>query len=80
MKIVYSTGCISEEITIDNKNYNSYSKEEIKKILHKMLDKVDNIADLQEIMSNLCEIVGYCKDLGQCEQCGDWVYDYTVEL
>lgn len=69
MKINYTSGCICDSLTIDGKESADLSPKVIK----------DAIATLQDILTTVAE-TGEYEDLGHCEQCGDWITSYTLEI
>lgn len=80
MKCYYYDGCTDQSLTINNVETIDMPTEEFRECLKKMLDKVDDTADLQRFFMDIMELYGECKDLGQCSQCGDWNYEYTLEI
>ena len=46
----------------------------------KILDTVDDLGTLQSILINLIEFTGDCKIDGPCEECGDYIYTYNLEV
>jgi hypothetical protein len=51
----------------------------IKDAIVKALEKIDDMATLQDILTTVAE-TGEYEDLGHCEQCGDWITSYTLEI
>lgn len=80
MKCYYYDGCTNQSLTINDMETIDMPTEEFKEHLKKMLDKVDDTAVLQDVFIAIMELYGECKDLGQCGQCGDWNYEYTLEI
>jgi len=80
MKCIYTDGCTATSLTVDGKETVKMTAEELRGILKKMLDKVQDFATLQSIWMHIMECIGEYKDLGKCSQCGDWIYQYTLEL
>lgn len=79
MKINYVTGCTCDSLTIDGKESINLSPKVIKDAIVKALEKIDDEATLQDILITVAE-TGEYKDLGHCEQCGDWITSYTLEV
>jgi hypothetical protein len=75
MKINYTSGCICDSLTIDGKESADLSPKVIKDAIAKALEKIDDMATLQDILTT-----GEYEDLGHCEQCGDWITSYTLEI
>lgn len=79
MKINYTSGCIWNSLTIDGKESIDLSPKVIKDAIVKALEKIDDIATLQDILTTVAE-TGEYEDLGRCEQCGDWITSHTLEI
>lgn len=79
MKINYTSGCICDSLTIDGKESTDLSPKVIKDAIVKALEKIDDMATLQDILTTVAE-TGEYEDLGHCEQCGDWITSYTLEI
>ena len=80
MKIESVTGCICDSLTVDDVETVDMDKEAIKDVIKKLIDREDDLGTLQSILIDLVETQGEFEDLGHCEQCGDWITKYTVEL
>lgn len=79
MKINYTSGCTCDSLTIDGKESADLSPKVIKNAIVKALEKIDDMATLQDILMTVAE-TGEYEDLGHCEQCGDWITSYTLEI
>ena len=80
MKIESVTGCICDSLTVDNVETVDMDKEAVKDVIKKLIDREDDLGTLQSILTDLVEIRGDFEDLGRCEQCGDWITKYTLEI
>ena len=80
MKIESVTGCICDSLTVDDVETIDMDKEAVKDVIKKLIDREDDLGTLQSILIDLVETQGEFEDLGHCEQCGDWITKYTVEL
>ena len=79
MKINYTSGCTCDSLTIDGKESADLSPKVIKNAIVKALEKIDDMVTLQDILMTVAE-TGEYEDLGHCEQCGDWITSYTLEI
>lgn len=79
MKINYTSGCTCDSLTIDGIESANMPAEDIKEAIVLSLNKVGDIAALQNILISALEEAGEFEDLGHCEQCGDFIYSYTLE-
>lgn len=80
MKIESVTGCTCDSLTVDDVETVDMDKEAVKDVIKKLIDREDDIGTLQSILMDLVETRGEFEDLGHCDQCGDWITKYTVEL
>lgn len=80
MKIESVTGCTCDSLTIDNVETIDMDKEAIKDVIKKLINREDDLGVLQSVLIDLVEFQGEFEDLGRCDQCGDWITKYTVEL
>lgn len=80
MKIESVTGCTCDSLTVDNVETVDMDKEAIKDVIKKLINREDDLGVLQSVLIDLVEFQGEFEDLGHCDQCGDWITKYTVEL
>lgn len=80
MKIESVTGCTCNSLTVDDVETVDMDKEAVKDVIKKLIDREDDLGVLQYILIDLVEFQGEFEDLGHCDQCGDWITKYTVEL
>ena len=77
-KYEYVTGCVCDSLTINGTEITQ--PEELKRHICKILDTVNDLGTLQSILINLIEYTGDCKIDGPCEECGDYIYTYNLEV
>lgn len=80
MKLEYTDGCICTSLTVDGKETVDMSKEELKEVVCKLLDRESDLGVLQDIWRDLVTSQGEFEDLGHCEECGDYITRYTLEI
>lgn len=80
MKIVNITGCTCDSLTVDDVETVDMDKKDVKEVIKKLVDREDDLGTLQSILMDLVETQGEFEDLGNCDQCGDWITKYTVEI
>ena len=80
MKIESVTGCTCDSLTVDNVETVDMDKEAIKDVIKKLINREDDLGILQSILIDLVEFQGAFEDLGRCDQCGDWITKYTLEI
>lgn len=80
MKIVNTTGCTCDSLTIDDVETIDMDVKDVKEAVKKLIDKENDLGVIQSILIDLVESRGEFEDLGQCDECGDWITKYTVEI
>ena len=80
MKLEYTDGCICTSLTIDGKETIDMNVEDFKSVIHKLISNENDLGTLQHIWIVLMEQQGKYEDLGQCEECGDYIARYTLEI
>lgn len=79
MKVEYYDGCTATGVYIDNKPLVDLSIEEQKNVLLKVLNSLKNPTySIQQFLISATEEEGEYEDLGMCEQCGDYIYNYKL--
>lgn len=81
MKIEISRGCTAFYNEIDGKNMYEYSGEALQTILLTICSKIEDQTRLINTICLLAENLGEfeCDD-EPCEQCGDYVQKWTLEI
>lgn len=80
MKIESVTGCTCDSLTVDDVETVDMDKEAVKDVIKKLINREDDLGILQSILIDLVEFQGEFEDLGHCDQCGDWITKYTLEI
>lgn len=81
MKIIYTTGCIANSLTIDGKESIDFTADELRVVLHTI---VNNLTD-DELQGAITEMVEHyyndyeCSDQ-PCSQCGDTAQTFTMDV
>ena len=79
-KIVYTDGCVVSGLTIADKDFNDLSLEEQKAFMHKIIDSAPDSSYLQSMLIEYVQTAGEYKYLYTCEECGDSVCEWTLEI
>lgn len=80
MKLKYIEGCICTSLTVDGKETIDMDIDSLKKVVNKLIDRETDFGVIQDIWTNLVESQGEYEDLGQCEECGDFITKYSLEI
>lgn len=80
MKIEYVTGCTCDSLTIDGKETNSMSIKDLRDCVLDIISRTTDLSLLQDILMDCVETNGDFENLGHCDQCGDSIWKYTLEI
>nr|DAR76377.1 MAG TPA: hypothetical protein [Caudoviricetes sp.] len=80
MELTYTDGCITTSLDIDGVESIDMSIEDFRKVIHKIVDKIDDFAELQNIFMNFVECNGELIDEYNCSCCGDYVTTYKINI
>lgn len=80
MKIVSTSGCTCDSLTIDDVESINMKVKDLQVVIKKIVDKETDVGVLQDILIDLVNSMGEYEDLGHCETCGDYIDQYTLEV
>lgn len=79
-RIVYTDGCVVLGLTVDGGLFNELPLEEQKEIMHKVIDNTTGSSYLQSMLIEYVQTAGEYKYLYTCEECGDSVCEWALEI
>lgn len=82
MKIELTTGCTLDSLLIDGKQFESLNVDDARLVIKTLLEKplVEDMDLYNDIIRDIVYSKGEFKDGYTCEQCGDFVETYTLEI
>lgn len=80
MKLEHTTGCICDSLTINEKETANLPIEEVRDVVLNIINKCNDLSILQDILMDYIDCNGEYEDLGHCEECGDHIIKYTLEI
>lgn len=80
MKIELTAGCTVDSLQIDGKRFEDLSYREIRDIIFSLVTEFTDEELYNDIIRNIVYSKGEFKDGYTCEQCGDFVETYTLEI
>ena len=80
MKIEYTEGCVCYGLDVDGKPFNDLGEVSKVDILHSVINVLSCEYDPQSILIDLLQQYGEYKHIGHCDECGDSVCTYTIEV
>lgn len=81
MTLNYIYGCTAYNLTIDGVEVSELPPYEIADVIRHLVGRCDDKGILQEMLARLIEHdkESVC-DISHCDQCGDDIYNYTLEI
>lgn len=80
MKLEYTDGSICTSLTVDGVETIDMKLEDLQDAICKLVKRETDIIELQGLLGSLMQSQGEYKDLGRCEESGDWIINYTLEI
>ena len=80
MKLKYVDGCTCNSLTVDCIETIDLPLQKIKDTIKELVDKESDLGLLQSILINFIETKGDYKYLYTCDECGDSVFETTLEI
>lgn len=80
MKLTYTEGCMAYNLDIDNKKIEDFTLQEQKDILKSLIDEYGDNSTIQNMIIDFLESNGIFKFIRHCYECGDNIYEYTLEI
>ena len=80
MKIEYTEGCTCFGLDVDGVPFEDLKEYKKKIILNKVINAILEEFDTQNIIIDLLHDYGEYKYLSHCDECGDNICTYTIEV
>lgn len=80
MKIELTSGCTLDSLQIDGKRFEDLSHREMRDTIFSLITEFTDEDLYNEIIRSIVYYKGEFKDGYKCEQCGDFVETYTLEI
>lgn len=80
MELIYTDGCCNNSLSIDGKESIDMNMKDFRKVIHKIVDKIEDFSELQDIFKNFLVLNGELIDEYNCACCGDYVTTYKIKI
>ena len=80
MKLEWTEGCVCYGLDVDEEPFNDLDEAKKREVFDRMVEAILKDFDIQNITIDLLRQYGEYKHLFNCEQCGDSVCSYTLEI
>lgn len=80
MKLEYTEGCICYSLTIDGTETSELPVKKLQRTIKDLITLVDDPSTLQSMLEMIASQAGRYEDMGHCEECGDTISKWTIEV
>lgn len=80
MELVYTNGCTAASLTVDGEESINMNIEDFRKVIHRIVDKIEDLSELQYIFMDFLELNGKLTSEYTCLCCGDCVTTYKIKI
>lgn len=80
MKHEHTDGCLCTSYLINGKELVDLPITKVKEAIFELINYTNDLGTLQMCWEMLVECIGEYEDLGRCDQCGDYISKYTVNI
>lgn len=80
MELIYTNGCTVTSLSVDGKESVDMNMEDFRKVIHKIVDEIDDFAELQSIFMDFVECNGELTGEYTCLCCGDCVTTHKIKI
>lgn len=80
MKLEYTDGCTCYSLTVDGVETAELPVSKLQRTIKDTINAVDDVGSLQSILEIIISQAGNYEDLGHCEECGDYISKWTLQV
>ena len=80
MKLEWTEGCTCYGLDVDGEPFNDLDEAKKREVFNRMVEAILKDFDIQNITTELLRQYGEYKHLFYCEQCGDNISSFTLEI
>ena len=80
MELIYTNGCTAASLTVDGEESINMNIEDFRKVIHRIVDKIEDLSELQYIFMDFLELNGELTGEYTCLCCGDCVTTYKIKI
>lgn len=80
MKIEYTEGCIVYDLNVDGEPFNNLDHDKKIEVFDRIFEHLDEEYGLNTMLVDILQHYGEYKHCYTCQDCGDSVCTYTIEV
>lgn len=80
MKIEYTEGCVCYGLDVDGEPFNNLDHDKKIEVFDRIFEHLDEEYGLNTMLVDILQHYGEYKHIGHCDECGDNISSYTLEI
>ena len=80
MKIEYTEGCICYGLDVDGEPFNNLDHDKKIEVFDRIFEHLDEEYGLNTMLVDILQQYGEYKHIGHCDECGDNISSFTLEI
>jgi hypothetical protein len=80
MKLEYTEGCICYGLDVDGEPFNDLDHDKKIEVFDRIFEHLDEEYGLNTMLVDILQHYGEYKHIGHCDECGDNISSFTLEI
>lgn len=80
MKLEYTEGCICYGLDVDGEPFNNLEHDKKIEVFDRIFEHLDEEYGLNTMLVDILQHYGEYKHIGHCDECGDNISSFTLEI
>jgi hypothetical protein len=80
MKLEYTEGCICYSLDVDGEPFNNLDHDKKIEVFDRIFEHLDEEYGLNTMLVDILQQYGEYKHIGHCDECGDNISSFTLEI
>lgn len=80
MKIEYTEGCLCYGLDVDGEPFNNLDHDKKIAVFDRIFEHLDEEYGLYTMLVDILQHYGEYKHIGHCDECGDNISSFTLEI
>ena len=80
MKIEYTEGCVCYGLDVDGEPFNNLDHDKKIEVFDRIFEHLDEEYGLNTMLVGILQHYGEYKHIGHCDECGDNISSFTLEI
>lgn len=80
MKLEYTEGCVCYGLDVDGEPFNNLDHDKKIEVFDRIFEHLDEEYGLNTMLVDILQHYGEYKHIGHCDECGDNISSFTLEI